>query len=110
MFQGPATRSPCFLRSVCGDGKTLDDEECDDANQIDGDGCNRICRIEKGFECVTPTSFTVSGCGPIIGDGLRRPPEECDDGNLEDEDGCSNGKIDPWSPGGAARVEYSIEN
>ena len=47
--------------SVCGDGKTLDDEECDDANQIDGDGCSRYCWIEKGYQCDTPTSFTVRG-------------------------------------------------
>lgn len=29
---------------TCGDGEVQSNEECDDANDIDGDGCNRDCR------------------------------------------------------------------
>ena len=30
----------------CGNGLIEDDEECDDGNEIDGDGCSIICRKE----------------------------------------------------------------
>jgi len=36
--------------SDCGDGLVLD-EECDDGNQIDGDGCSSTCEVEDGFTC-----------------------------------------------------------
>src|SRR5712692_6129494 len=45
-------------------------EACDDANLIDGDGCDSNC---------TPT-----GCG----NGIVTAGEECDDGNGSDGDGC----------------------
>lgn len=38
----------CF--ELCGDGKKFD-LECDDGNNVDGDGCSRDCRIEPGFKC-----------------------------------------------------------
>lgn len=28
------------------------EEECDDGDLIDGDGCSRTCKKEKGFHCV----------------------------------------------------------
>ena len=48
-------------------------EECDDGNNIDGDGCNSDCVIE------------------FCGDGILQPNlrEECDDGNNIDGDGCN---------------------
>lgn len=45
-------------------------EECDDGNDIDGDGCRKDC--------------TVENCG----DGIKDPQEECDDGNDIDDDQC----------------------
>ncbi len=39
---------PMPVRAICGDG-TLDtefQEECDDGNQIDGDGCSASCHTE----------------------------------------------------------------
>jgi cysteine-rich repeat protein len=46
------------------------DEECDDANAVDGDGCDSNCR--------------VTGCG----NGVVTDAEQCDDGNVEAGDGC----------------------
>jgi cysteine-rich repeat protein len=56
----------------CGDGvfQPSLNEECDDANQIDGDGCSSLCQIEP-----------PPGCG----DGAVVSPEECDDGNLNSD-------------------------
>ena len=36
---------------ICGDGLNLGMNECDDGNQIDGDGCSSLCKVEKGFSC-----------------------------------------------------------
>ena len=55
--------------SVCGDG-LLDagrGEECDDGNQLEGDGCDVSCLIE------------------LCGNGRVESNEECDDGNTETE-------------------------
>jgi cysteine-rich repeat protein len=65
--------SPSLSSAVCGDG-TLDvGEVCDDANLVDGDGCDSNC---------TPT-----GCG----NGVVTVGETCDDGNLVSANGASTG-------------------
>jgi cysteine-rich repeat protein len=55
---------------TCGDGIAECSEDCDDGNQIEGDGCDSTC---EQADC---------------GDGALQPGEECDDGNLVDGDGC----------------------
>lgn len=45
-----ACRTDCRLAS-CGDGQRQSGEECDDANQVGGDGCNSICRREAIYCC-----------------------------------------------------------
>lgn len=62
----------------CGDGIVRlhpadpgDLEQCDDANDVSGDGCEPNCRW--------------SG---TCGDGTATPPEECDDGNAVWTDDC----------------------
>ncbi len=60
---------------ACGNGVLdLDNgEECDDGNNIDGDGCNAECVIE------------------FCGDGtINNINEQCDDGNQNDDDQCTN--------------------
>jgi cysteine-rich repeat protein len=65
----------------CGDG-TLDlGEDCDDGNNVDGDGCRGDCTLE------------------ICGDGTLDLGEECDDGNVVGGDGCSSGCILEGPPG-----------
>jgi len=58
----------------CGDGEINQDwEQCDDGNNVDGDGCSAECTIE-----------------PYCGDGeINQDWEQCDDGNNVDGDGCS---------------------
>ncbi|MBN1494185.1 DUF4215 domain-containing protein [Candidatus Peregrinibacteria bacterium] len=62
--------------NFCGDGSVGGTEECDDGNNIDGDGCSSDCKIEL---------YSAAMCG----DGIIQAPEECDDGNNNDGDGCS---------------------
>jgi len=38
----------CVREAGCGDGLVLGGEQCDDANQVGGDGCNASCNLESG--------------------------------------------------------------
>ncbi|KAM3133408.1 hypothetical protein pb186bvf_014412 [Paramecium bursaria] len=38
----------CY-NQVCGDGVKTQQEQCDDGNQLDGDGCNILCQLEFGY-------------------------------------------------------------
>lgn len=55
----------------CGDGKTQDDEVCDDGNDDENDTCTTLC--------------APPGCG----DGIKQDVEICDDGNDDEDDGCT---------------------
>jgi cysteine-rich repeat protein len=57
--------------AACGDGAVDPPELCDDANLVDGDGCDSNC---------TPTT---------CGNGVVTTGEECDDGNVASGDCCS---------------------
>lgn len=46
---------------ICGDGR-LYTLECDDGNNVDGDGCSKDCRIEKGYTCVNGSWGNKSLC------------------------------------------------
>lgn len=61
---------------VCGDGAIQGAEECDDANALNGDGCNAACQEEPGFTCTgVPSSCTAPSCkvlrdaNPALTDG-----------------------------------------
>jgi len=36
---------------ICGDGILTTREECDDGNDVEGDGCNSTCFMEPGYNC-----------------------------------------------------------
>ncbi len=71
----------CKLEGTCGDG-ILDEakEECDDGNNLPGDGCDPFCFGENLVPACEPS--------PCCGDWQLNPGEGCDDGNLVDGDGC----------------------
>ncbi len=66
-----------YIPVACGNGVLEGAEECDDFNNIDGDGCDASCHIET-----TPTPG-------VCGDGTVDSGEQCDDGNNVNGDGCS---------------------
>ena len=41
-------------QGLCGDGILQPGELCDDGNNVDGDGCTRLCDIEAGYQCTNP--------------------------------------------------------
>ncbi|HEX6275264.1 MAG TPA: DUF4215 domain-containing protein, partial [Polyangiaceae bacterium] len=82
-FTCPRPGASC--RPVCGDGRALGREGCDDENTQSGDGCDENCSLEDGFVC--PPGET---CRPTVcGDGTREGSEQCDDRNVRPYDGCS---------------------
>jgi len=66
----------------CGDGIPEGTEQCDDANNDLGDGCNPFCQAEPLCE--------QGPCRSQCGDGIRFADEDCDDGNQRNGDGCSD--------------------
>jgi cysteine-rich repeat protein len=46
---------------LCGDGLRYS-LECDDGNNIDGDGCSRDCRIEPGYQCTGGSPASPDSC------------------------------------------------
>ena len=59
-----------YFPPVCGDRK-LDslNEQCDDGNQVSGDGCSQDCQEEPGYSCNT------WGCMKLCGNGMVNPGE-----------------------------------
>jgi cysteine-rich repeat protein len=62
-------------------------EECDDGNNLSGDGCSFDCRLEGWWPPCYP-----GPCIPTIvcGNAVLEADEMCDDGNVADGDGCSS--------------------
>jgi large repetitive protein len=108
----------CGKVSWCGDG-TVDasnGEECDDGNNVDGDGCTNDCKgeqpapvcgdstVDDGEECDDGNTANGDGCDencmdevvpdPVCGDGNLDDGEECDDGNTANGDGCDENCMD----------------
>ncbi len=61
----------------CGNGTEESDEQCDDGNNVSGDGCNNLCQTEAAD-------------GSVCGNGIKESKEQCDDGNSLDGDDCTN--------------------
>lgn len=75
---GPDMLNVACIPTQCGNGTIELGEGCDDANAIDGDGCDSNC---------TPTA---------CGNGVVTSGEQCDDGNTLNLDGCSAGcQVEP---------------
>ena len=72
---------------VCGDAIVEVGVECDDGNNVDGDGCSAGCTVEPGFVCANSLD-RPSICGAECGDGLIRGDELCDDADEAPGDGC----------------------
>ncbi|MBF0491647.1 MAG: DUF4215 domain-containing protein [Deltaproteobacteria bacterium] len=102
--QGNSCSSTCTSLK-CGDGIVQRDlgEECDDGNNINGDGCDQQCRIERcgngridqGEQCDDGNNISGDGCDSsckieVCGDHIIDAHEQCDDGNTVSGDGCSS--------------------
>jgi cysteine-rich repeat protein len=120
----PECDRDCTFAS-CGDSyiNPVRGEQCDDGNQISGDGCSASCTLENemafcgdgiqqpGEEC--DTGGDSPGCDgdctiAFCGDDYINPTrgEQCDDGNLDNGDGCdAMCRLEPGpGPGGNPAV------
>lgn len=98
---------------VCGDGQLAPPEECDDANQRDGDGCSSSCLLEVGIcgdgivqqllgeQCEQggqlPAGVQCQRCRYVstsCGNGTVDAGEECDDGALNSTNSDANCRPD----------------
>jgi len=91
---------------VCGNLVVEGTEECDDGNDVDGDGCEVNCTntpecgnnmVDVGEVCDDGNTIDGDECSADCkmatlpgecGDGVVQAPELCDDGNVADGDGC----------------------
>ncbi|HEY1099252.1 MAG TPA: DUF4215 domain-containing protein [Myxococcota bacterium] len=101
---------PAPPSAVCGDGVVNGTDECDDGNDVDGDGCTD-CVIDEcgdgvvnnGDECDDGNDVDGDGCTACVidvcGDGIVNNDDECDDGNDVDGDGCTVCVIDVCGDG-----------
>ena len=75
----PIDCGTCPVEPICGDGEVNQiSEQCDDGNNINGDGCSSTCQIEVQSIC---------------GNKILELNEECDDG-IDNGKGCDNSKKD----------------
>jgi len=71
---------PVTPGGVCGDGVLDEGEECDDGNNVDGDGCSATCEIEEtGGGCADDCSLPGCATDPLCVD----PVDECDLNNVD---------------------------
>ena len=80
---------------ICGDGIQTKNEECDDNNDIAGDGCSSECRVEPGWLCSVVND--VSQCEEECGDGVQTQSELCDP--KKNKDACidCSSVIEGWA-------------
>ncbi|CAK77685.1 unnamed protein product (macronuclear) [Paramecium tetraurelia] len=90
----------------CDDGIVIENEICDDLNNIQFDGCYKCqlsCQLEcneciqqQCYSCIDGWQLIDQKCYQICGDGLLAISslEQCDDGNYQPYDGCYNCKFE----------------
>jgi cysteine-rich repeat protein len=85
------------VASICGDGRVMGSEACDDLNTADSDGCSSVCLIEVGFQCIgEPSACSCVGaeidCGGTCVDALTDPANcgACGNACASDES-CESG-------------------
>lgn len=55
--------------ATCGNGNIEPGEDCDDGNQVSGDGCSLDCKVEEGFKCEDTTRDDTVDCKEEINTG-----------------------------------------
>ena len=72
---------PCTTRcqhALCGDGIIWEgEEECDDVNELDGDGCSNTCQINISGECMNEDDRAILDNQSSLGDQIISLAEGC---------------------------------
>ena len=59
------------IQDNCGDGYKSLNEQCDDGNNLNGDGCSHACTIETSFACLLVKNEGPSLCYNMVGWTIR---------------------------------------
>lgn len=108
---------------ICGDGiRNAGVEECDDENNVDGDGCDSNCRrtgcpngiVTAGEACDDGNDFDGDGCDSnctvsACGNGIVAGAEECDDGNQMNGDTCDSNCTRPRCGNSIASIDENMD-
>lgn len=94
-------------RMACGDGKREEasGEQCDDGNNLNGDGCGSTCKLE---ECGNKVRDPGEPCDPSAGDkGCNKNCTlgSCGDGKLDALEACDPGQNDQLPASRACRKD-----
>jgi cysteine-rich repeat protein len=81
----------CLFNVHCGDGFIVFPEQCDDRDEMNGDGCSQFCTLES-----------------VCGNGTEEGVELCDDGNTVNGDSCNANCTEPTC--GDANVDVQAPN
>ena len=90
VFCTESTMTKC--KPICGDGLKRGNEECDDFNTftdpvtgdeipVSGDGCNSLCKLERGYLWDSVFDEVITDCG----DGIIVFPERCEIAEFDTE-------------------------
>ena len=107
----------------CGNWLTSRNEDCDDGNEVDGDGCSSTCRpeecgngiVDANEQCDDRNRRDGDGCSTvcqaeICGNGTKDDGEECDDGNDNGGDGCSSSCRTEFCGNGVVDVQEQCDD
>jgi len=94
--------------ATCGDGKRQGIEECDDGNTDPNDGCNAVCKVEGGYQCLPQKmegQDTCSPCGDTQCTTVFARQSRCLDTIASQADGVANEASAEPATGGAPSEE-----
>ena len=73
---GSSSDDPSMPRpaATCGNGAVQAAEQCDDGNDVNGDGCAFTCFVENGWRCEETTPSGRSTCARLVGSFFASDP------------------------------------
>jgi cysteine-rich repeat protein len=125
----PGVVNDACVTISCGDGALQPGEQCDDENDIEGDGCEPDCTLSVDsdddgvFDAIDNCPFVVNGdqldsdgdhigdpCdSSLCGNGEIEPGETCDDSGQTPGDGCSTTcQVEVFLPGDVIISEIMV--
>lgn len=63
-----------LCNEICGDGKRYT-VQCDDGNNINGDGCSMDCKIEVGYSCYGGSPKSKDSCSSLLPKAISIVPK-----------------------------------
>jgi cysteine-rich repeat protein len=95
--------------SICGDRRPTGFEECDDENDINGDGCDVGCQLSCGNGIVDAGAGEECDFGDLVGFGCdTRCRFICGDSLIEGDEECDDGLLNSNTAADACRRDCKL--